>query len=531
MKNNFHFLFIFLFNSFIYLGQNNDDCYDIKLKDTTNKTINSIYFKLIKKGYLTPQLNLKQEDKLLTLTVCQGEKYRQIFVNSKNANLDKYTPIEIGSVLENRFQQLINNGFPFANLKLDSFNFKKDKITARLNIQNGPFFQWGNLIIKGNAIINEQIIRSILNIQKEDPFNEDAFQTIENKISQLPYLSIFQKPELLFENGKVDLYIYLDSKPINNISGTVGLQQNSKTQNYYLIGDLRMKLVNQLKRGESLDFQWRRIQENTQSLKVGLNYPSLFKTNFGIDNQFNLYKKDSTFIELKNQFGIQYFTTKGFLIKANYKYLESNILNSIINKTEYGKSINFFYGLSLSKQKVDYLPAPKTGYQIFIDFSLGKRSTSRNDSLNKKLDNTLKSEYLFNKYISILKRHILKFQLSGEIYLAPFYYQNELIRFGGLLNQRGFREDELLGNLRLTQSIEYRFMIEQNSFLFAFCDISHLENHLKNRLQSNPLGFGSGLSFGTNQGIFSISYAIGKQFNNPILLKNGIIHFGYVSYF
>lgn len=291
-----------------------------------------------------------------------------------------------------------------------------------------------------------------------------------------------------------------------------------------------MKLLNQLKKGEGVDFQWRRIQESTQSLKVGLNLPSLFKSNFGIDNQFNLYKKDSTFLELKNQFGIQYFTSKGFIIKANYKYLESSILNTNTTST-IGKSLNHFYGLSLSKQKLDYLPAPKNGFQLLLDVSLGRRYTSRNDSLNLKFDNTLKYEYQLTNYFSIFKRNIIKTQISGELYLAPFYYQNEMLRFGGLLNQRGFREDELQGNLRFMQSVEYRFMLEQNSYIFAFYDITYYESQVKNKLKDTPYGFGSGISFGTEQGIFSISYALGKQLNNPLLLRNGIIHFGYISYF
>lgn len=50
-------------------------------------------------------------------------------------------------------------------------------------------------------------------------------------------------------------------------------------------------------------------------------------------------------------------------------------------------------------------------------------------------------------------------------------------------------------------------------------------------MSDQPFGFGAGFSFGTNLGIFSISYALGKQFNNPIELKNGKVHFGYVTYF
>ncbi len=532
MKNNFICFFFLIFNTLITFGQGDTECYDIKVKDTTNKTLNSIYFKLIKAGYLTPEFNLKKEEnRTQTLNVCKGKKYKTILIQSNNSKIEKYSQLEIGTILENKFQQLICNGFPFAKLKLDSIEFEENNIKAIIDIQKGPFFQWGNLLIKGNGSVNEQIIRSILDIKKNEPFNEDAFLTIENKINQLPYLSMIQSPEILFENGKVDLYIYIESKPINNISGTIGIQQNTSTKKYFLIGDLRIKLVNQLKRGESLDFQWRRIQENTQSLKIGLNYPSIFKSNFGIDNQFSLYKKDSTFIELKNQFGIQYLSSRGFLIKANYKYLESNTLKLNSSNSNFGNSTNYFYGISVTKQKVDYIPTPKKGYHFLIDISLGKRSTSRSDSLNQKFDDTFKAEYQSSYYLSIYKRNIVKIHISGEIYLAPFYYQNELIRFGGLMNQRGFREDELLGNLRYTQSLEYRFMLEQNSYLFAFYDITYYENKLKTKIKDVPFGFGSGLSFGTNQGIFSISYAIGKQLNNPILLKNGIIHFGYISYF
>lgn len=529
-QNIIFFLVVFLICRLFSFGQSENECYKLKIKDTSNYTLNSIYFKLIKKGYLIPKSTIIKENNDLYLEICPGLSFSSLIIESQNSNTERYNPKEIATILETKYQNYINNGFPFVSLKLDSILFNQNNIYCKLNLQKGPYFEWGDLIIKGTSTVNDQIIRNIININTKEPYSDENFISIENKLSQLPYLSIFQKPELLFENGKANLYLYLNSKKINNISGTIGLQQNIISQKYFLIGDLKMKLVNQLKKGEGIDFQWRRIQESTQSLKIGLNYPSLLKSNFGIDNQFNLYKKDSTFLELKNQFGIQYFTSKGFIIKANYKYLESNILTANATST-IGKSLNHFYGLSFIKQKIDYLPAPKNGFQFILDVSLGRRSTSRNDSLNLKFDNTLKSEYQLTHYFSIFKRNIIKTQISGEIYLAPYYYQNEMLRFGGLLNQRGFREDELLGNIRLTQSIEYRFMIEQNSYLFAFYDLSYYENHVKNKLKDTPFGFGSGISFGTNQGIFSISYAIGSQKNNPLFLRNGIIHFGYISYF
>jgi hypothetical protein len=531
MKKIIYLILFFSICSHLSYCQIIHPCYTISLNDSSTNFINKYYFKLLKEGFLAPSLTLiKSEDKT-QLEICPGNQYKFITLEIEKKKFSKYKPNEIENIISNKFNDLLNNGFPFASVKIDSIVITNQSILGELMIIPGPYFEWGELIVQGNSTINEQILRGIIDIKKNTPYKEESYQNIENKLNQLSYITSFKRPEILFENGKVNLYLYLNSKPVSNISGTVGLQQNPQNQHYFLIGDFRLKLTNQLKRSENIDFQWRRIQEGTQNLKISGNYPSLFKSNFGLDDQFTLYKKDSTFIELKNQLSLQYFSSSGILIRANYKYLESSIISTSLNSKILGKSVNYFYGLSFLKQKVDYQPAPRKGFQIIADFSIGKRSTSRTDTLKEKYDNTLKCEYSFTKYTSIFKRHILKLQFSGDIYIAPYYYQNEMIRFGGLINQRGFREDELLSNIRLTQSFEYRFMIDQNSYLFTFYDFSYYENHLTKTIYDTPYGFGSGISFGTTQGIFSISYAIGKQLTNPLLLKNGIIHFGYISYF
>jgi len=73
--------------------------------------------------------------------------------------------------------------------------------------------------------------------------------------------------------------------------------------------------------------------------------------------------------------------------------------------------------------------------------------------------------------------------------------------------------------------------VDKNSHVFAFFDQGWYENNAIAYYNDLPYGFGVGFSFGTNLGIFSISYALGKQFDNPITLRSGKIHFGYVAYF
>ena len=50
-------------------------------------------------------------------------------------------------------------------------------------------------------------------------------------------------------------------------------------------------------------------------------------------------------------------------------------------------------------------------------------------------------------------------------------------------------------------------------------------------LNDIPYGLGAGINFETKPGIFSISYALGSQQNNPLLFKTAKIHFGFINFF
>ena len=142
-----------------------------------------------------------------------------------------------------------------------------------------------------------------------------------------------------------------------------------------------------------------------------------------------------------------------------------------------------------------------------------------------------RGRFVGETFVPLFRRHVLRFAGDFKFYNAPVIYENEVFRFGGLGSQRGFNEDELSSTTMVVMTAEYRFLLDRNSHLFLFYDQSLYENASGSYYQDYPLGFGTGFSFSTNFGVFSISYALGKQFDNPVLLSNGKIHFGYIAYF
>jgi hemolysin activation/secretion protein len=122
--------------------------------------------------------------------------------------------------------------------------------------------------------------------------------------------------------------------------------------------------------------------------------------------------------------------------------------------------------------------------------------------------------------------------VSGAWLQGKDIFENELFRFGGLRSLRGFDEESLFATAYVTGKLEYRYIIEQNSFLFLFLNGAWYENRSRNQyLSDTPYGFGTGITFETKPGIFTISYALGSEQGSQILFRSSKIHFGIINYF
>jgi outer membrane protein assembly factor BamA len=111
-------------------------------------------------------------------------------------------------------------------------------------------------------------------------------------------------------------------------------------------------------------------------------------------------------------------------------------------------------------------------------------------------------------------------------------FTNELYRLGGLNLMRGYTDESVFVSGYSIFTLEYRFLLEQNSFLFAFTDGGYYQRKVVTGFDDFvPYSFGAGISFETKIGIFSLVYALGNEFDNNIQFRNAKIHFGITNYF
>jgi outer membrane translocation and assembly module TamA len=511
-----------------------------------NKSVQLIRNQCIEKGYFLCDLQLSQTsddcDSFLVnlgnqykgLTLMFNDRTEQVLksIYPSQRNLLKETQ-EMSPAQYLRFMNQVLNfhlehGFPFCRVYLKQVETRTDLIEAELVVEQGPHYVWTEIHLKNELPVSMNTLQSIIGIRLNDAYNEALFNAIEQRVIQTGIFALKKKCEVLFTDKGAELFVYLERVKASSAQGIVGFQPNPLTNAPTFTGDMQLKLINSVKHNESFEFAWKSIQPRTQALQSSLIVPYLFKSPFGVIGDFQLYKRDSSFLDVKSTLGIQFQFQNGWQLRANYYFVNSSVISQANANPMFSKLASLktnSYGLVLFQRKLDYIPNPRKGFSVFMEGQLGERKMEQSS------ESIWKTQASISYFLPLAGRMTFLTHFELDSYHAPSIYQNELYRFGGANSLRGFNEESLFATTKAFLTFEYRFLLDKNSAVFAFFNQGFYENTSVNYTKDHPFGFGFGISAGTNLGIFRLAYALGKEFNNPIQLNAGKIHIGYISYF
>lgn len=547
-------------------------------KDACMEYIYALPSLLQGKGYLTASLDSVGSDSVsTTIRLYLGDAYHWARVDVSGVD-----PALLSSVAWNertfshrlldlkqfqaRQQQLLNyledNGYPFGKVSLDSISFGDNgEVSAKLKVEKGPLYHIDSIRLYGSGKISNEFMQRYLNIPNGCVYKREKLEAISRKILELPYVQEVQPWTLTMLGTGSVINIYLKPKKSSQINALVGFLPSSDPilgNKVLITGEATINLKNALGNGEIIGVNWQQLQAGSPRLNLAFQQPYLFNSPFGVSTSFDLYKQDSSYINVNLLLGVQYSLSAHQTGSVFIKDMISSLLNldtlqiiaSHALPTEADiRSVSV--GLAYEYNNTDYRFNPRRGNELQFTGSVGTKKIKENPQIVKLTDpsdssfsfaslyDTVKlSSYQFllkaagAHYFFLSHASTLKLGFNGGVYNSPSTYRNELFRIGGYKLLRGFDEESILASQYAVGTLEYRYLIGLNSFLFTFLDGGWAKNNVPGfNLNNSFLGFGLGLAFETKAGIFNISYAMGKRDDTNFNFHDAKIHLGYVSFF
>ncbi|MFI5130074.1 MAG: POTRA domain-containing protein [Chitinophagales bacterium] len=458
---------------------------------------------------------------------------------------------------------LENNGHPFAKVYLDSLQLESESVNARLRVEKGPLYKIDSIRIYGNAKISNDYLQRYLDIRNGSIFSKEKLLRISKRMRELPYVQEEYPAKLVWLGTGSILEMYLKQNRSSQVNVLVGFLPNNDqlASNKILItGEANIKLRNAFGNGETVGLNWQQLQVKSPRLNIVYQHPYLFHSPFGIDFAFDMLRKDSSYVNINLQLGVQYVLNvhqSGQVFLHRFQTILNGInTNYIIQNHQLPdaadvSSTNF--GIDYELNNTNYRLNPSRGNEFHIVTSAGSKKVKKNNLITDLKDpgdpgfdfdslyDTIKlNTYQFRirgtvaKFFPLGKqnRSTIKAAINGGLFLSGNIFKNELFQIGGYKLLRGFDEESQYLSQFAIATLEYRYLVDQNSYFYLLSDGGWGRNNSENlKANYSYIGVGVGLALERKIGVFNIAWAVGKRNDTEFNLRQSKIHFGFVNYF
>lgn len=473
-----------------------------------------------------------QEKVTLNVRVDQADQVtaEALYRKLRMSNVISLNYTDLPSKIEQIIEFYENSGFPFVQVSIDSVSSLTSGVSGDLMIRPGDFVRVDTVMNRTGFRISSSVLYRLLGIRPGDPYRESAFQKASFRLNRITYLKQMRPMEVGFHPGKAALYVFPEKASANRFDGWVGLSPNlGASGKLAFSGALNLNLNNTLGQGENWAFDWRRNQDGSQKLDLGTHVPYLAGLPFGIEGGFNLYRQDTSYLNVEWKIGVPYHFGPNHLINLFIKNRESSILGAISDLKNTGNQPfkSMLSGLTWELNQLDNPINPYRGFEIRIEASTGRKRVQDSTAIQQ-------SEFgaKFTWFQPLAKRVTCAFLLTSGYRNSLETLDNEQYRVGGVNLLRGFDEDVFHTDAFAVTSLEFRYLLDRVSHLVVLADVGFLRNsRAPNPGLNVPFGIGMGGQVSTSGGIFRIIFAVGKEESQSFNMKNSKIHLGYVGVF
>jgi len=516
----------------------------LSAKSTLNQYIND----LRTSGYFDLTYTLVIHDSTINFNLVKGSKYEisnAIFDSSMVQFLEQ-TGLRIGAYSPNdALAHLSENGYPLAQIEIKKLYQKDSIITPVYELDPDQLFFFDTLTIMGDRVLDPKFLEQYLRLKEGEVFNFKRLQKSKALINQLPFVEQYANTGIALHDNRISPVLILQKQRANTFDAIVGFfPASDETDQILFTGELKLDLNNLFQRGIRLQVDWQKVQQRTQELQLGVDYPYVFNLPLGTSFEANLLRYDNLFTRNRVQASIAYLFSGMnkldlFVASETGRVIaegEPDTLASESNLIDYNQ---FSYGLELQWNNLDRVRIPRNGWSLNGRFAFGSKQIIENPAWNPEIYETISSpsvvgnfKFKLARFQRISEKSVFLLDARAESILDDNIFLGQVIRIGGIHSLRGFDDMSILSTSYGLLNLEYRFLPDDDSYLSIFANAAYTELNLSNSFSSDlPVGFGLGYTFTVKAGVFSLNYAFGSAKDLPLDFSRGKIHFGFNNTF
>jgi len=357
--------------------------------------------------------------------------------------------------------------------------------------------------------ISQRLFSRILGTQ---PWNESN-RALANIVNAYPFLNDKTRYSLgRYASNHLAAVIVLIPDFASHFSGIIGLTQDN--DGWQTTGQLDLHLENAWKSAGTIDINWRRKDELSQTVGLAIEEPHPLALPVGLSAAFHQ--------DLNQGLYVQRETRGGVLIPlAAQGRWQVGAERITVTPTDQGDST----GVVASKTRLIYmngagdrrddrwLPESGMAWDIYIAFGENRAA----DLTDRTGRYRLQMEHYWHLFPSWLMHSGLWLQGSVSGCSKSL---TEQVRFGGATILRGYREDFFSSDWVAVPQIELIYLAGNDLRLYLFTDVA-----LQDKYDPVPIGYGIGLTQRTPGAIIKVSYGLARGDR----ISDGKLHFSVIG--
>ncbi|MEL6847752.1 MAG: BamA/TamA family outer membrane protein, partial [Bacteroidota bacterium] len=411
-----------------------------------------------------------------------------------------------------------NEGYPFASFRREQLEYLKkgpDSLLVRLRyyLEPGEQVIIDSLHIEGKPREKAAFLYNLIQLQPGDIFNQSLLDEIPRILNNSIYYQKVSTPEVVFTSPRqAEVKVKLEKKQASKLDVLLGiLPPINNDQRIRFSGSVDVALVSPFRLGEQLALTFNNFPGTSQQLGARVGVPYLFRTPISLESDFSLFRQEEDFQNLSFFLGGTYTFSPGLVAKLylrnrNTRLLRESLVDTTAQNLAQLDGRKRMIGLGLEYEKLDYRLNPSRGWHAQFEVSLGQRQILENGVIKltrpdfyEGLRLTQFTQEISLKlawYYSFFPRQVL--HLANQSYWLGLenYFRNDQIQVGGSRSIRGFNENQYFTDAYTFFTLEYRFQLERDSYLFVFGDYAYVRDRALGILR-HPYGTGIGMNYGT----------------------------------